>query len=55
MTVLEHRSEVQTPVATAVLLERRRLALKWAEVRRADGTLDEDRLQDFERALQGPR
>jgi hypothetical protein len=54
MSVIEERSQVQTPVATAVLLERHRLAEKWAEVRRPDGSLDEQRLVEFERALQGP-
>lgn len=43
-----------TPVATAVLVERERLARLWAEVRQPDGSFDPKALARFERALEGP-
>lgn len=48
VTTAEH------PVATAVLLERRRLQQLWDGVRRADGSFDEEALAQFESALKGP-
>ena len=43
----------ERPVATAILLERRRLQQLFARAKRADGTYDENALQRFEDALCG--
>jgi hypothetical protein len=44
----------ENPVATAVLVERDRLQKLWAQVRRCDGSFDDEALARFEAGLRGP-